>query len=256
MPLTQLSPVYASVHEDGLNFLVRWIMRQRPSLFHYASEDLRALFDEGLLEPCAPLPEGLPRGTVRFGDIPGLPIPGTDKTIGLVLQVPDLTFDFHPGNSIDNLPPEMNPPLGAQQAAMRVRVCVGIACPGEGRRFTIHNKRGLPSLNCFCLEAFGSVRFVRLIEKEEEFLGVQLVNFEIVDLRPEGLEQGLECWVKTVLQESVFKDLKLKTSFQTLDLPFEAGQMTPSICPVSATIPHNPAVEDDQVKTYICVRFN
>ena len=38
MAFTDESDVFGSVHEDGINLVVRHLMRQRPSLFNYATK--------------------------------------------------------------------------------------------------------------------------------------------------------------------------------------------------------------------------
>ena len=42
MALTDDCDLFASLHEDGLNKVVRHVMRQRPSLFNYATPDIIA----------------------------------------------------------------------------------------------------------------------------------------------------------------------------------------------------------------------
>jgi hypothetical protein len=37
MAFTDRSEIYGAVHEEGINFLLRHVMRQRPSLFTYAT---------------------------------------------------------------------------------------------------------------------------------------------------------------------------------------------------------------------------
>ena len=44
------------------------------------------------------------------------------------VQLVNAKIDFYPGNAI-NLPPQLNPPLGAQKFALFARVCGGLDCP-------------------------------------------------------------------------------------------------------------------------------
>ena len=40
MAFTDNCDLYAAVHEDGVNLVIRHIMRQRPSLFNYGTSDV------------------------------------------------------------------------------------------------------------------------------------------------------------------------------------------------------------------------
>ena len=128
MAFTDHSDLFGSVHEDGINLVVRHLMQQRPSLFNYATPtfhqrpDLfceRIVAAEKVLQASNPL----------FTELEPLPVLGTPVPIGLnfCVQLTHAQIDFHPGNAIE-LPPELSP-LGEQRFALRARGCGGIDCP-------------------------------------------------------------------------------------------------------------------------------
>ena len=130
MPFTDRSDLFGAVHEEGINRVVRHIMRQRPSLFNYATPFFRRRPD--LL--CTPIVADRKVTDARnplFTVQDPLPILGAPVKIGLnfCVQLTDFVLDFHPGNSV-SLPPELGA-LPAQRFAIRARACVGIDCPPD-----------------------------------------------------------------------------------------------------------------------------
>ena len=131
MAFTDHSDLFASVHEDGINLVVRHIMRQRPSLFNYATP----AFSRNPELFCVRIEAAqtvLDAGNPLFTEQDPLPVLGAPVEIGLnfCLQLTDLQIDFHPGNAFE-LPPELAP-LGAQRVALRMKACAGLGCPPEG----------------------------------------------------------------------------------------------------------------------------
>jgi len=134
MPLTDRSDLFASLHEDGINLMVLHFMRQRPSLFNYATKAFR---DKKLQDQlCTPIKAD--RAVERAGDplfkeMPLLPLLGSNYPLGLdwCFQLSELKVDFHPGNAIA-LPAELGL-LPEQQFALVARGCFGLNCPaGKG----------------------------------------------------------------------------------------------------------------------------
>lgn len=130
MPFTDHSDLFGAVHEDGINRLVRHFMRQRPSLFNYATPFFHnnvELFcvkfdvDERVLKAKNPL----------FTEQEAFPILGAPVPIGLnfCLQLTDAQIDFHPGN-VFGLPPELGK-LADQRFALRLKGCMGMDCPSQ-----------------------------------------------------------------------------------------------------------------------------
>lgn len=130
MALTDHSDLYGSVHEDGINRVVRHIMRQRPSLFNYATpffHQRAELFCHKIEVAQSVLDAGNP----WFTEEDPLPILGTPVPMGInfCLQFTDAEIDFYPGNVI-KLPPELGT-LQAQRLALRFKACAGLDCPSK-----------------------------------------------------------------------------------------------------------------------------
>ncbi|MEZ4668669.1 MAG: hypothetical protein R3E39_12225 [Anaerolineae bacterium] len=130
MAFTDHSDIYGAVHEDGINRVVRHIMRQRPSLFNYATQIFAQrpdLFCEKIDVAAEVIQAQNPIFTVEKP----LPVLGTPTPVGLnfCVQLTDFQIDFHPANTIQ-LPPELSP-LAQQRLALRIRACVGMDCPSD-----------------------------------------------------------------------------------------------------------------------------
>jgi hypothetical protein len=127
MAFTDRSDLFAAVHENGINATIGQLMRQRPSLFNYAT----ILFTQALRpQLCVPIntpPGGGPLFTVE----PQLPVLGAPRPLGLdwCLQLSNVSVDLFPGNTL-TLPPELDP-IGSQQFALHLRACFGLACPDD-----------------------------------------------------------------------------------------------------------------------------
>jgi hypothetical protein len=130
MALTDHSGLYGAIHEDGINLVVRHLMRQRPSLFNYAT----SVFHERpnlFCEKIEAAPSVLNAGNPLFTEQEPLPVLGAPFPLGInfCVQLTDAQVDFHPGN-VFNLPPELGD-LKEQQLALRARACAGLDCPSQ-----------------------------------------------------------------------------------------------------------------------------
>ena len=129
MAFTDNSDFYIALHEDGINTVVKHVMRQRPSLFNYGTALVQAKPD--LL--CEAI-EAAPGVTQLITVQPPLPLLGANNfALNYCFQLTNLDIEFHPGNVI-TLPSELNPPLGAQHFAFRARACGGLGCPSKNDR--------------------------------------------------------------------------------------------------------------------------
>ena len=243
MAFTDHSDLFAAVHEHGINTTIGHLMRQRPSLFNYATILFTQALRTQFCEPIAPPPGGGPLFTVE----PQLPVLGAPRPLGLdwCLQLSNVSIDLHPGNTL-TLPPELDP-IGRQQFALHLRACFGLACPDDrvvenlaaemeaavaseraagrgapgaarsGCRGRTRRRRpsSVPSANvlCSCLDVFGVGHFewgaVAGFPKAK-FLKTRLDNLEIVDLvtdPPSNLESMLECYLRVVLRLGVLPRL-------------------------------------------------
>jgi hypothetical protein len=132
MALTDRSEFFGSLHEDGINRVVRHVQRQRPSLFNYATAAFRGnehLFCERIDADPRVQRAGNPLFTVQQP----IPVLGTPASypVGLnwCLQFTNVEIDFHPNNVIA-LPPELRR-LDQQRFALRLRACFALDCPDE-----------------------------------------------------------------------------------------------------------------------------
>lgn len=282
MGFTDKCDIFASFHEDGFNRIVGHVRRQRPSLFNYATADVAKnpslLCKEIEAHPIVSL-----RNNPHVTIVSPLPIPGTNFGVNFAVQLVDLRIDFHPGDEFA-LPPELNPPLKPQRLALKLTLCGGLGCPpaeivgqfipppnssakpGDKRPNDPERPREAPpivplptrQLLCFCLDAFatGGIRIVNYNGKP--YLEPFLDGFEIVDIKPTGLESSLECYLSLLLKLVVLPGLRILLQHAPLNLTQGATDLFPqptnvilSPMPVSAALPHNPAIEEDLLKVFI-----
>jgi hypothetical protein len=103
---------------------------------------------------------------------------------------------------------------------------------------------------CFCLDLFVVLRIERGGPTADPFISFILENLEIVDVKPVGLENAVECYLKSVLTMGVLPKVKLALRAFVFSIKdFLVIQPTP----ISPAVPFNPAVEDDQIKVFITV---
>ncbi|MEJ7604896.1 MAG: hypothetical protein WKF37_01170 [Bryobacteraceae bacterium] len=174
-----------------------------------------------------------------------LPIPGTNFGLNFAVQLTDLQIDFHPGARFP-LPPELKPPLLLQRLAIKLTVCGGIGCPPRevidqfipppadspqpttGQSFPRDPNGASPrrevivlptrQLLCFCLDAFavGGVRIATYNGKP--YLEPFIDSIEIVDIKPEGLENSIECYITMLLKLVVLPGLRFLLQHAPLNL--------------------------------------
>jgi hypothetical protein len=286
MAFTDSSDLYAAVNEEGVNLVARHVMRQRPSLFNYATAYVAARPKVA----CAPVEHTKdvedydnPLFTV-VGPLPFLGADSPPVAINFSAQLVEAAVDFHPGGTV-TLPAELNPPLAQQRLALHLRVCAGLDCPipeliegiqpwppskqpaqpgprdqPPGDRRPDQPPRPPPppivpptrGLTCFCLDAYaiGHVEVIELFGKPR-LLG-HVDSVDIVDIQPEGLEDALNCYLKDTAELLLKEKLTFEVvktfffDFDFLKLPAITVQLAPN-----PPVPDNPALEDDQFKVFI-----
>ncbi len=268
MTYTNNSELFSSVHEDAINTMAMHIMRQRPSLFNYGTEYIAAR-PELLCEKIDFDPTVLLRGNPLITIEDPLPVLGTNGLVALnfCFQLTKVEIDLYPGRGI-NLPSELNPPLPQQKFALHARVCGGIGCPSDDIKKIIppiekqldilREKKEPPtttvpfprSMECFCLDLYA----VGHIEVTGQVGNLKLTGkvdgIEIVDIKPEGLENSIECYLNLLIQLVILP----KTSIALENVVFgilDLATITLSPTPTSASVPNNPAIEDDRLKVFI-----
>lgn len=269
MAFTDNCDLYGAVQEDGVNRVIGHIMRQRPSLFNYATADIAAN-RELWCSKVQYTQDVLKYGNPLFTIVNPLPLLGADSplaSVGFCAQWTRAEIDFHPGNTIA-LPGELNPPLQEQHFSLTLRFCGSIECPSQdlvdripvsGQPGTREGKGSSPPvvlhgrMNCFCVDVFAIGHIERQLIAGRESLLVKLDDMDIVDIEPNALEANMICYLKTTV--NVVLREKLTIALQTLMLSFPLfGLGTVTLAPTpDPPIPNNPAVEDDQVKAFIAM---
>jgi hypothetical protein len=273
LPFTDLSDLYGAVNEEGINLVVRHVMRKRPSLFNYGTQ---AVINNPRLH-CVRIdaaPEVVAHGNPLMTREDPIEILGTNGQYGLdfCAQLTEVKVDFHPGGAVA-LPPELAP-LDAQRFAVSATACAGLGCPSDEILNRLPPIRPAPSkrdddrpqpklpprpipvdkLNCFCLSLFIEGHFEMSGAPALPLLEAKVDGVEIVDLSPQGLEDSLECYLRLVLQLAVLPQLTVAIQKLVLDvvemMPPGIGIEIPFGTPA---IPNNPSVEQDELRIRINV---
>jgi hypothetical protein len=279
MALTDSSDLFGSLHEDGLNDVIRHVMRKRPSLFNYGTQWVADAWRRRLCVPPVVAPEVLRKGNPVVTVEQPLPIIGSGGWYGLnfAAQLVDVRLDLHPSDIA--LPTELGGSLKEQQFALRAEVCAGIGCPadwaleefppapqppivfpGAERKPGITVARPpsppetipLPTekLDCFCLRLFATGHAVAEGPEGAELVALKVDGVEIVDVEPRELESNLECYIRMLLHYVVLPRLRVVLPvfvFRILD-----GLATITLR-AEPGVPNNPAIEDQQLKLFVDV---
>jgi hypothetical protein len=272
LPFTDNCDLYGAVHETGINNLIHNIMRQRPSLFNYGTA-LIASKPQLLCEKVVVDPDVKKYANPILTIENPLPVLGTNEQIALnfCFQITRVEIDFHPGNIV-TLPPELNPPLKAQRFAFRTRVCGGLGCAkefadeipppppppppaGDVMKYPPPPPPTVPSpknLLCFCIDLIvvGHVEITGAVG-DQKLVG-KIDGLEIVDIKPEGLESNLECYLNLLLQLVVLPRTSIALEKMAFDI-LNIATISLSPSQTSPTRPYNPAIEDHQIKVFIDV---
>ncbi|HWO20365.1 MAG TPA: hypothetical protein VNO30_16465 [Kofleriaceae bacterium] len=220
---------------------------------------------------------------------PLLAIPGYSGPFGLeyCLQLAELSIDFHPSN-VHTLPAALAPPLPEQRFSLKGRACAGLNCPSTDlliklapnerafspvidtgtHRQPARDPAGNPpkdaplvtqtptrpfpfnreGIICFCLDLFAVLHLEREGSAAAPIISLRLDNLEIVDIEPVRLENAVECFLKTILIMSVLPKVKLALNALILSV---GKVLTIGPTPISAAVPFNPAIENDQIKVFV-----
>jgi hypothetical protein len=113
-------------------------------------------------------------------------------------------------------------------------------------------------LECFCLDLFATAGCKITGPMGNQRIEPFVDAIEIVDLKPEGLENAIECYARLVLNRGLLPpitEFASKLAFGLFDIPTitEGGVEISGAIQVSAstTVPNNPAIEEDQLKTFV-----
>lgn len=274
MVFTDNSDIYVAIHDEGINRIARHVFLQRPSLFNYATRFL-SQHPELVCKQIESAHEVTAKNNPLMGVVPPLPILGTTYGLNYSAQVTNLEIDFHP-RDVFELPESMGT-LANQQLAIHLKLCTGIGCPGDDLpnpsvsinrfdNFDITNfeelipelpeageiNRILPTskLECFCLDLFATSSVKITGPKGNQLIRSKVEDIEIVDLKPSGLENGIECYAKTTLNLGILPTISTAISniaFGIIDLPDGLGTLQVA----GSSVPNNPAIEEDQLKAFV-----
>lgn len=272
MALTSNCDLYGAVNEEGINRVIQHIMRQRPSLFNYGTADV-AYNPEMWCAKIDYTKDVENHGNPKFTVENYLPVLGADSppvSLSFCAQLTRAQLDFHPGNVI-TLPDELQPPLPKQRFALQFRICGYIGCPSDKLVSTVQptpppslEQTYLPppqppvilqgNKNCFCLDVFVIGHFKReTILGKESLLG-KVDSIDIVDIKPDALEDNINCYLKTTV--NVILREKLAIPIEKFFLSFSLlGLASVTLSPTAnPPIPYNPAIEEDQLKVFMTMK--
>jgi len=106
------------------------------------------------------------------------------------------------------------------------------------------------ALSCFCLELLATGQGHIVGPAGNQKMNLELDDLEIVDLAPEGLENSLECYILLVANKVVLEQVNEAISNTLLSL-IELGGSGSLKLSASTAVPHNPAIEENQLKAFI-----
>ncbi len=265
MAFTDHCDLYAAVNEAGLNLIAQHIMRQRPSLFNYAT-DFIAKHPSIACEPVLHTADVTTYNNPLFTVESPLPLLGVDSPkveLNYCAQLVEAKVDFYPGNVV-NLPAELHPPLPKQHFSMLARICAGLDCawdqvieiepqPPDPWRpppppVVPHGRK----LDCFCLDGYiiGHAAIENFYGQLRLTGHVDVVD--VVEIAPSGLKQAINCYLRDTIEMLLRQKLAFPVvhtfffDFSFLKLPQITVEPSPN-----PPVPNNPAIEDDQLKLFI-----
>jgi hypothetical protein len=94
-------------------------------------------------------------------------------------------------------------------------------------------------------------RFAREFIMGQQRMLAKVDGIEIVDIEPNGLEQNIECYLRTAVTLVLRQKLAIPLATFFVELPL-FGLGTVSLAPTpNPPVLNNPAVEEDQLKAFI-----
>lgn len=266
-----MADLYAAVTDDAVNRIAGFVHARAPYLFNYVAPSIRLIKDEhGILTgiedlwlTCSEVAPDPPPGTPRYRRIPPLqlPMPHVDEPLRLPcsIQLINVKIDFHPGDTL-NLPPPIPSPLRPQRFALHAAIQFGLPCMPASAfhwRPTFHDWR-LPvlpveSLECFLIDIFAVGHLVTTSAGTPpvQRVGLELDGLEVVDVRPPGLEQVIECYLEAMLKGYILPELVLALEAVTVHT-LGLEKVTPTL---SAGLPANPAVEHNELRVWLDLAY-
>jgi len=226
MSLTQAHDVFAAIHENGLDDLLRRFFSARPKYLNYGS------------------PGFVAATTVSATQMPAIQFPGVPGGIDWSVRFERPRVDAHPQSA--GLPPELDP-LGPQRVSIHTAVQICVEC-SSGERRDDHGEPDRPNDNpdrpigkvlrptCFIVEVFAIAHAERSSSPTGDALRLVVDAIELVDLEPNGLESVIECLLLQILR-AVLASVRLPLTA----LRAGAFELVPAA---------GPFIEDDQIEMF------
>lgn len=263
--LTEFCDIFGGVSEQAVNNLIADFQNQRPSLFNYGtgtfSNNPGRLCDTSFIANVDKDVQIFKNPLVSNLDL--LAVPGYNGPYGLeyCFQLTRLAIDFQPSNSIQ-LPPGLDPPLQNQMFALQARIAVGLGAPdaaaiglaagagssGGAAKPTIplpFDPANLVSINLDIFAVFGAKQGG---PSSDPYIALALNGLELPGLVPAGLESILESYIKVALSLGLLPQVKIALSKLVFNI---ADMLTISPTAISANVPFNPSIENDQVEVFL-----
>jgi len=252
MTFTQDSDLYVAVQDAGINRVLHHVMVQRPSLFNYGSV-LPSTDPRPICQDIPVVPQAVQAANPLITHMDPVPVIQTSLTLDYIVQLTTGAMDFSPGN-IFTLPPELNPPLADQAFAVHFAVCAGLICQPRTRIWPPYrnlNRKKEREIDCFCLDLFATGGCAISGLAGNQNISMNVSGIEIPELKPDGMEEAIECYALLALNRGILPkagEAVSAVAFNVIDLPESMGSLTLS---ASTAVPHNPALEDNQIKAFI-----
>jgi hypothetical protein len=230
MSLTETETVFASIHENALNDLLRAFFTARPHYLNYGS------------------PSFVPANTVAETTMAAIGFPGVPGGIQwrIRLEIPALDL-FKQSLS---LPPELTLNPGEFSARLAVELCLDCRRlkidpkpprpTGEGKEGRTDDKpkddrHPISELTCCKLQVFavGHIEHV-LASTGEDAIAFAVDAVEIVDIKPDAVESVLECLLFMILQAAL------------ADVRLPLGALRAGAFQLALVV--GPLIEDDRIK--------
>jgi hypothetical protein len=200
LSLTGPDHVFAGIHEDGANDLLRAFFGARPHYLRYGS------------------PPFVTATSVSATLIAPIAFPGVPGGIGWSVRFTVPVVDFHPDSSGGAMPPQLT--LGPGNLSVRTRVQLCVQCgkrqkgdrdwpQGDGKKDPGRGGGWSFTPICTVLEAWAVANPVgRYFSPGVGDVGVHLDAVELVDVTPDTLESVLECVIRMML-DAVLESARL-----------------------------------------------
>jgi len=278
-----MADIYGAITDSAINRAIKFLMRWRPALFNFVAPSQYPTFDgngyfTGFGErwlTCSSVkwPPGVDHNTFpRYTRQDPLKMPGVvGGGIPFCAQITDAKIDFHPSNTID-LPVALTPPLMNQRFAVWADVSCGVGCPTDAlidallnAHFYAHSKFMLTpdlfnqmtldvqSLICFSLELFATGHLYTQPQPGSSNpsvteIRVAVNGVEVQNVRPNGLEDAVECYIRMYIRAYVLP--KLVLALEPIIVKALGVTFTPTL---TSGLPNNPAIEQHELRVWLDV---